>query len=156
VDLSELAGGVVERLSDVLERSGNVVGIDAPGPVEVSCDPVRIEQVLANLLVNASRHAPGAHVTVRVSSGEGRAVVVVEDDGPGIPPAALGRVFDAYEKVERTGQQGLGLYIVRQIVEAHGGTITAGASDAGGAAFRVELPAAPVAATTLLRSGTAP
>jgi signal transduction histidine kinase len=74
-----------------------------------------------------------------------RAVVVVEDEGPGIPASALDRVFDAYEKVDRAGQEqglGLGLYIVRQIVEAHGGTIRAGAGPAGGASFRVELPAA--------------
>jgi signal transduction histidine kinase len=98
--------------------------------------------------VNASRHAPGARVSLRVSREGDRAVVVVEDDGPGIPPDALERVFDAYEKVDRSGQEqglGLGLYIVRQIVEAHGGTIRAGVGRDGGAAFRVELPgAAPV------------
>ncbi len=147
VDLAELASGVAERLSDVLEGSGNALEVDAPAPVGARCDPTRIEQVLANLLVNASRHAPGARVSLRVLRGGGRAVVVVEDEGPGIPPGALERVFDAYEKVDRAGQEqglGLGLYIVRQIVEAHGGSIRAGAGRAGGASFRVELPAAPV------------
>ncbi|HEX9049745.1 MAG TPA: HAMP domain-containing sensor histidine kinase [Anaeromyxobacter sp.] len=148
VDLAELAAGVAERLSDVLERSGNALAVDAPAPVGASCDPARIEQVLANLLVNASRHAPGARVSMRVFREADRAVVVVEDEGPGIPPDALERVFDAYEKGDRAGQEqglGLGLYIVRQIVEAHGGTIRAGAGRSGGAAFRVELPQAAVA-----------
>jgi signal transduction histidine kinase len=145
VDLSELACAVAERLSDVLERSGNALRIDAPEPVGAECDPARIEQVLANLLVNAARHAPGARVWLRISREGDRAVAVVEDDGPGIPADALERVFDAYEKVDRGGQEqglGLGLYIVRQIVEAHGGTIRAGPARAGGAAFRVELPGA--------------
>ncbi len=147
-DLAELSGAVAERLSDVLERSGNALVVDAPAPVGARCDPARIEQVLANLLVNASRHAPGAHVSLRVFGEEGRAVVVVEDDGPGIPPEARDRVFDAYEKVDRAGQEqglGLGLYIVRQIVEAHGGSIRAGSGPAGGASFRVELPSAALA-----------
>ncbi len=146
IDLAELACGVAERLSDVLERSGNALEVDAPAPVEATCDPARLEQVLANLLVNSARHAPGSHVALRVQREAARAVVVVEDDGPGIPPDALDRVFEAYEKVKRTGPEqglGLGLFIVRQIVEAHGGTIRAGASRSGGASFRVELPAAP-------------
>jgi signal transduction histidine kinase len=144
-DLAELARGVAERLADVLERSGNALEVDAPALVGARCDPARVEQVLANLLVNASRHAAGAHVALRVVGEADRAVVVVEDEGPGIPASALDRVFDAYEKVDRAGQEqglGLGLYIVRQIVEAHGGTIRAGAGPAGGASFRVELPAA--------------
>ncbi len=148
-DLAELARGVAERLSDVLGRSGNALEVDAPGPVAARCDPARIEQVLANLLVNASRHAPGARVSLRVFGEGSRAVVVVEDEGPGIPPDALDRVFDAYEKVDRGGQGqglGLGLFIVRQIVEAHGGAIRAAAGRAGGASFRVELPAAAIAA----------
>ena len=147
VDLAELACGVAERLADVLERSGNALEIDAPAPVGARCDPARVEQVVANLLVNASRHAPTARVSLRVSREADRAVLAVEDDGPGIPPEALERVFDAYEKGDRAGQEqglGLGLYIVRQIVEAHGGTIRAGAGRAGGASFRVELPAAPL------------
>ncbi len=147
-DLAELAAGAAERLADVLERSGNALALDAPAPVGARCDPARIEQVLANLLVNASRHAPGARVSVRVFREADRAVVVVEDDGPGIPADALERVFDPYEKVERAGPEqglGLGLYIVRQIVEAHGGTIRAGPGRAGGASFRVELPSAALA-----------
>ncbi len=158
VDVSELACGVAERFSDVLDRSGNALEVDAPTPVEATCDPARIEQVLANLLVNAARHAPGAHVALRVAREAGRAVVLVEDDGPGIPPDALERVFEPYEKVARGGQEqglGLGLFIVRRIVEAHGGSIRAGASRAGGASFRIELPdpaaAAPPSARTPAR-----
>jgi signal transduction histidine kinase len=148
VDLAELACGVAERLADVLERTSNALAIDAPAPVGALCDAARIEQVIANLLVNASRHAPGARVSLRVAREDDRAVAVVEDDGPGILPEARERVFEAYEKGDRAGQEqglGLGLYIVRQIVEAHGGTIRAGTGRAGGASFRVELPGAALA-----------
>lgn len=151
VDLAALARGAAERLADVLERSGNPLEVDAPAPVGADCDPARVEQVLANLLANASRHAPGARVSVRVLREGRHAVAVVEDEGPGIPPEAQARVFEAYEKVERGGHEqglGLGLYIVRQIVEAHGGTIRAGTGPGGGAAFRVELPGATLGAAS--------
>jgi signal transduction histidine kinase len=144
-DVAELARGVAERLRDVLARSGNALEVDAPGPVGAACDPPRVEQVLANLLVNASRHAPGARVRLRAARVGERAVLSVEDDGPGIPADARERVFDPYEKAGGHGHGqglGLGLYIARQIVEAHGGTIRAGECGSGGAAFEVVLPGA--------------
>jgi len=159
VDLAELARSVAERLGDVLAKSGNTLEVDAAAPVEGDCDPARIEQVLANLLVNASRHAPGARVVLRVAREGDRAVLSVEDDGRGIPADARERIFGAYEKVERGGKGqglGLGLYIARQIAEAHGGTIVAGASGAGGAAFRVELPGAAVAPAPFARDAGPP
>lgn len=144
VDLAELARSACERLRAVLARTGNALEVEAPEQVLVACDPGRLEQVLVNLLVNASRHAPGARVRVRAAREEDRAVLAVEDEGPGIPPEARERVFAAYEKVQpgRGHGLGLGLYIVRQIVEAHGGRIEAGAGAAGGARFTAVLPVA--------------
>lgn len=149
VDVAELARTVAERLREILAKSGNALEVDAGAPVGGDCDPDRIEQVVANLLVNAARHAPGARVVLRVAREGERAVLCVEDDGPGIPAEARERIFGPYEKVEHGGKGqglGLGLYIARQIVEAHGGTIVAGESRAGGAVFRVELPGAAAAA----------
>jgi signal transduction histidine kinase len=147
VDLSELARSACERLRAVLARTGNALEVEAPEQVLVACDPGRVEQVIVNLLVNASRHAPGTRVRVRAAREEDRAVLAVEDEGPGIPPEARERVFAAYEKVQpgRGHGLGLGLYIVRQILEAHGGRIEAGAGAAGGARFTAVLPVAEAA-----------
>jgi signal transduction histidine kinase len=144
-DLAALSRGVAERLRDVLARSGNALELDLPAPVEVSCDAARIEQVVANLLVNASQHAPGTRVVLRARREADRAVLSVEDEGPGIPEAARERVFAPYEKVdrpERGAGLGLGLHIAREIVLGHRGTIRAAEGARGGAIVVVELPAA--------------
>jgi two-component system sensor histidine kinase BaeS len=117
-------------------------------------DAQRIEQVLANLLENALRHAvpPGPVTLVARTDGE-RILLSVADTGPGVPADALPRLFDRLYRVEaaRTragGGSGLGLAICKSIVEAHGGTIEARASSAGGLEVVVELPVgAPSGAT---------
>ncbi len=146
VDVGDLARGVAERLRDVLAKSGNALEVESGEEVLAECDPGRVEQVVANLLSNAARHAPGARVSLGIRREGDRAVLAVEDDGPGVPEEARERVFEPYEKVDRgtRGQGlGLGLYIVRQIVLAHGGRIGISAGRAGGARFVVELPASP-------------
>lgn len=145
VDLGELVRGVADRLREVLGKSGNDLEVAVADGIVCDCDPERVEQVLANLLVNASRHAPGVPVSMGAVRDGGRVVITVEDAGPGIPADVRERVFEPYEKVDREtrGQGlGLGLYIARQIVEAHGGRIRAAAGKTGGARFVVEVPAA--------------
>ncbi|MBW1604071.1 PAS domain-containing protein [Streptomyces sp. JJ66] len=108
-------------------------------------DADKIDQVLGNLLENAVRHGEGT-VTIEVGPAEPtRAVpegvtVTVSDEGPGIPEESMSRVFTRFWRGSRRGGTGLGLYIVKGIVEAHGGTITVGRSRAGGAEFRFTLP----------------
>ena len=121
------------------------------GPAMVSVDATRLQQVFANLLSNAVRYSPnGSVVTVKLSAetdpdGMDRIVVCVADRGPGIPPAELELVFDKFVQSSKTktggGGTGLGLAIAREILAAHGGTVTASNRSGGGAAFRVELPA---------------
>lgn len=144
VDLSELARALGERLREVLERTGNALVPEIADGVVAECDPARVDQVLGNLLANAGRHAPGTRVTLRVLRRAG-AVLEVEDEGPGIPESARERIFEPYEKIELGRGQGLGLglFIARKIVEAHGGRIVASAGPHGGARFTVELPAQP-------------
>ncbi|MEE1939128.1 ATP-binding protein [Streptomyces sp. TRM 70361] len=107
-------------------------------------DPDKIDQVLGNLLENAVRHGSGT-ITIEVaaartkSGGDGTAVTV-SDEGPGIPEESMSRVFTRFWRGSKRGGTGLGLYIVKGIVEAHGGTITVGRSAAGGAEFRFILP----------------
>jgi signal transduction histidine kinase len=143
-DLSELVRGVAERMREILSRTGNTLALEVPDGLVLECDGARIEQVLANLVANAGQHAPGAHVVVRARSRDGRAVLEVEDGGKGIAEEHRERIFEPYEKLDGSGQGlGLGLFITRQIVEAHGGSVRAGAGASGGALFTIELPASP-------------
>ncbi|GAA1935829.1 ATP-binding protein [Streptomyces sodiiphilus] len=109
-------------------------------------DPDKMDQVLGNLLENAVRHGEGT-VTIEVgpvpptkNRPEGTAVTV-SDEGPGIPEEAMHRVFTRFWRGSSRGGTGLGLYIVKGIVEAHGGTVTVSRAPAGGARFRFILPA---------------
>jgi signal transduction histidine kinase len=114
----------------------------------VSGDPDRLTQLIGNLMQNALRYSsdrPGA-VRVTIGTERDRAFMTFEDDGPGLPPEALERVFDRFYRVDRgrsraMGGSGLGLAIVRYIAEAHGGRVWAKNRPAGGASFHVVVPA---------------
>ena len=114
----------------------------APGSVDA--DPVRLQQILGNLLSNAVRHTPAAGtVTVGVERTEARWVrFTVADSGPGFPPEQLPGLFDRFTKSEASAGSGLGLAIARDLVQAHGGTIEAANRPGGGAAVSFRLPAA--------------
>jgi two-component system sensor histidine kinase BaeS len=104
-------------------------------------DPVRIREVLSNLVANALRHTPtGGRVTVGGATTATSVVLTVSDTGPGIDPELLPHVFDRFVKGAGSRGSGLGLAIVRGLVEAHGGTIAVAAPPGGGTTFRVELP----------------
>ena len=115
--------------------------ITAPATV-VDADPVRIGGVLRNLVTNALRHtARGGTIRVAVTGNAGGTLhVLVSDDGEGIPPDLLPRVFDRFVKGPRSPGSGLGLAIVRDIVEAHGGTVTARNNPERGTTLEVTLP----------------
>ena len=135
-----------------------MVRVQPPLP-ELWADPDKVDQVLGNLLENAIRHGSGT-VTIDVervwrpatSHGHQEApdqapspmtegtAVTVSDEGPGIPEESMGRVFTRFWRGSKRGGTGLGLYIVKGIVEAHGGSISVGRSSAGGAQFRFILP----------------
>ncbi|MFC8585654.1 ATP-binding protein [Streptomyces sp. NPDC057217] len=108
-------------------------------------DPDKIDQILGNLLENAVRHGEGT-VTIEVApttagdGGEEGTEVTVSDEGPGIPEESMSRVFTRFWRGSKRGGTGLGLYIVKGVVEAHGGTITVGRGPRGGAEFRFILP----------------
>ncbi|WP_149830285.1 sensor histidine kinase [Streptomyces tailanensis] len=122
--------------------------IEQPLP-SLWADPDKIDQVLSNLLENAVRHGEGT-VTIDVTpaasprEGDGHphaaTSVIVSDEGTGIPEESMNRVFTRFWRGSKRGGTGLGLYIVKGIVEAHGGTITVGRAPGGGAEFRFTLP----------------
>jgi two-component system sensor histidine kinase BaeS len=104
-------------------------------------DPVRIREVLSNLVANALRHTPaGGSITVGGSATAASVVLTVRDTGPGIDPELLPHVFDRFVKGAGSRGSGLGLAIARGLVEAHGGSIAVEAPAGGGTTFRVELP----------------
>jgi two-component system, OmpR family, sensor histidine kinase BaeS len=116
----------------------------ADGVPELDVDPVRIGEVLANLLANAVRHTPsGGSVSVVVEPAPAGVAVTVADTGRGIDAADLPYVFDRFVKSADSGGVGLGLAIARSLVQAHGGTITADSQPGRGTTMRFTLPLAP-------------
>ena len=108
--------------------------------VEVDADPVRLTQVLANLLTNAVRHTPpGGVVTVTTHMGDRDVIITVADTGPGISGDPQ-QIFNRFVKAADSGGSGLGLTIARRLVELHGGTVVAANDPAGGARLTVMLP----------------
>jgi two-component system OmpR family sensor kinase len=112
----------------------------------LDADPDRLAQVVRNLVSNAVRHTGAeGEISVSLDSNNGNAVIAVSDDGPGIPPDQLERVFDRFYRTDDgrgrgEGGSGLGLAIARAIVEAHGGRITAESRPGAGATIRFEIP----------------
>jgi len=108
---------------------------------EMWVDPDKFQQVIGNLVENAVRHGAGT-VTVTIGPFQGGAVVTVADQGEGIPEATATRVFTRFWRGgDRRAGTGLGLYIVKGLVEAHGGSVAVGRAEGGGAQFRFVLPA---------------
>jgi len=144
VRLDVLAIGVRERLPG---RAHDRVRIEGPSdlpPVDV--DPQRFERVLVNLLTNALKYSPGPSPVVIVAApDEAGVVLTVRDEGPGVAPKDLPRLFEKYFRAESTRGQdglGLGLYISRLLVEAHGGRIWVTSTAGAGTSFHVALPRA--------------
>lgn len=117
----------------------NGVTVDVEGALpEVELDPVRIREVLLNLLSNATREA--TLVRIRARADARTLTIDVEDNGPGIPAADLRKIFDRFMKGERSRGSGLGLAIAKKLVEAHGGTIRARSEVGQGTTITIELP----------------
>jgi signal transduction histidine kinase/CheY-like chemotaxis protein len=148
VDLREVLGGAVETVRPAAEAKSQHLNLSVGSTVsEIAGDPARLRQVLWNLLANAVKFTPaGGSVDISVSEGAADIEITVRDTGPGIPPDFLPHVFEPFRQgdssASRTvGGLGLGLAIVRHIVEAHGGTATARSDGPDrGSVFSVRLP----------------
>lgn len=141
-DLSAVAHDVAQRLRGAAEAAGCTVTVDATEPVTGTWDPLRLDEVLSNLLQNAIRYAAGSLLELSVEGNAWRARLAVRDHGPGIPAERRARIFERFEKGGAQSQEGLGLglYITHQIVEAHGGAIHIESETGVGTTFIVELP----------------
>jgi len=142
-NLSAVVGDLVARFADEARQTGVVLHARVDADLQARFDRLRMEQVVSNLLSNALRYGAGNPVHLSLTRQGGTVRLVVRDGGPGIPAKERERVFERFTQganAQRRGGMGLGLYIVRQIVEAHSGHIHVEDSPGGGATFVVELP----------------
>jgi signal transduction histidine kinase/DNA-binding response OmpR family regulator len=148
-DLAELTEEIGARAREELARSGRAVEIAAAEPVIGRWDRARLDQVITNLVSNAVRYGGEGAIRLAVRREAETAIVCVADEGNGIPSDDLARVFDKFGtggNARGHGGLGLGLYITRRIVEAHGGRIAVESAVGRGSTFTVELPLAAAAA----------
>ena len=144
MDLPEILEQAAELAEATLRECGVRCVLDGPRPMHVTADPLLIGQAVLNLLLNAAEAMDaGGTVTMRFAppspeSGAKQFQLTVRDDGPGIPPQILDRIFNPFFTTKETGT-GLGLAIVHRVVEAHDGTILVTNPDGGGARFEIRI-----------------
>jgi signal transduction histidine kinase/ActR/RegA family two-component response regulator len=148
IELTALVRDAVEDSRALFSSRGVSLELRvAPAPLRIEGDSARVTQAVGNLLHNAVKFTrPGGHVTVTVGEEAGRAVIQVADDGVGIDPALLARLFEPFTQADSSLQRtsgglGLGLALVKGLVEMHGGSVTAASDGPGkGSAFTIALP----------------
>lgn len=148
VDLRTIAGYAVESISPELARRGHRLVVKLPEkPVWTRADGARLEQVFSNLLINAAKYTPdGGDISLLMETGAESVCVSIRDSGVGIEPTMLSRVFGMFVQVassppRRESGHGIGLAVVRSVIEQHGGTVTATSAGLGlGSEFSLVLP----------------
>lgn len=146
VDLVAILKEAVARVKDDAERAGSAILLQATESVVGRWDPLRIDQAAANLLTNAIKYGASKPIEVTVTHENETARFSVRDHGLGIPEESLERIFERFERVaplRHFSGFGLGLWIVRRVVEAHGGRVTVWSQPNEGSEFVVELPTQP-------------
>ena len=150
VDLVTIVRDAIEMCQPLIQRLGHELSVMAPQPsIVVEADPARLGQVFSNLVNNACRYmAPKGQIWVTIERTGSDAVVTITDTGMGIPPEQLADIFEMFSQVDRTnrthGGLGIGLHLVKRLIEMHGGQVAAHSEGAGlGSRFTVRLPALP-------------
>jgi PAS domain S-box-containing protein len=143
LDVARLMGEVVERHASELARAGSEVSFEVEGQTLGEWDPSRLDQVISNLLSNAIKYGGGKPIDLCVAGQGDHVVLSIRDHGIGIPKESQPKIFQRFERAvsERNyGGLGLGLWIVREVVAAHGGTVRFESAAGSGSTFIVELP----------------
>jgi PAS domain S-box-containing protein len=143
LDLGEVARRAVVSCGDAIRRSGSELRLRVPAPVVGMWDRPSLETAVAHLVSNAVKFGAGAPVELRVEAAAGRALLAVRDHGMGVPVEDQDRIFERFERAvsdRHFGGFGVGLWIAREAVEAHGGTIRVSSRPGEGAEFTIELP----------------
>jgi two-component system, OmpR family, phosphate regulon sensor histidine kinase PhoR len=143
----ELAGPAIERMQLQAERAGLTLSMDCPGSLPiVRADPVRIQQVLVNMIHNAIKFTPpGGEISIYAKAAPDEVIFAIHDTGEGIPEEVIPRIFERFYKADRARSgrgTGLGLSIARNIVQAHGGRIWVESKVGEGSTFYFSLPMA--------------
>jgi PAS domain S-box-containing protein len=149
LDMSEVLRDVVSRHAEEATRAGSPLHLGTEASIHGRWDRIRLEQVVTNLLTNAVKFGAGRPIEITALAQESHVQLTITDHGIGIAPEEVERIFQRYEQAHGSrayGGLGLGLYIVRQIVEAHGGTIRVESQPGAGSTFTVDLPREPAAA----------
>lgn len=142
-DLAELSGEVLERFEEEALKTGATLTMTPSDPIRGRWDRTRMDQVLTNLVGNAIKYGLGKPVVVSLTADEARVVVAIRDEGIGVSQADLSRIFARFERAAPSnhyGGFGLGLYITKQIVEAHRGHVDAESEPGRGTTFTISLP----------------
>lgn len=150
VDLAELTREVASRFTEELTNTGSALELQAQGPVLGRWDKLRLEQVITNLLSNAIKYGASKPIKVSVDGDGDTARLEVRDNGIGIAAEKQARIFERFERAVSArsyGGLGLGLFIARQILDAHGGSIAVDSEIGHGTQFSVELPCEPAERT---------
>jgi PAS domain S-box-containing protein len=143
VDITQIVCDVVARFTEEAARVGSTLNVSAPVPIIGRCDKSRLDQVLTNLVSNAIKYGDCKPIDVALKATDDRAVVTIRDRGLGIAPHDHERIFGRFERAASSrhfGGIGLGLWIVKQIIDALGGTVTVESKPGDGSTFTVELP----------------
>jgi signal transduction histidine kinase len=145
MDLGGLVDEIVEAQREPLAQSGCTLNVQRTGPLAGRWDRDRLSQVVTNLLSNAVKHGGAGPIDVSLEGRAGTVRLVVRDHGPGVAEGDRERIFARFERAGAEGDAnargvGLGLYIAREIVTAHGGAISVSNPPGGGAAFAIVLP----------------
>jgi len=143
VDLGTVVRDVAARLGAEVAKSGSSLSITTDGRPVGQWDRFRLDQVVTNLMLNAIKFSLGKPIEISVRAHERRATLAVRDQGVGIPPEMQERIFQPFERAVSSrhyGGLGLGLHIVRTIVEGLGGTVRVESKLGAGSTFTVELP----------------
>ncbi len=145
LDLPALLRTVLDEAADARPGSNARLGYDGPDALPITARPVALKRAIANLVANALAYGGAAQIVLRPPQ-HGLVTVQVEDEGPGIPPQDIDRVFEPFQRLEasrnrETGGTGLGLPITRNILRAHGGDVTLANRSGGGLRATITLPA---------------